>query len=250
MDATQLTELDLLTQMLATHRLQPNRKRPFITLSFGMSLDGKIATRTGDSKYISSPPTRQFVHALRHRHAGILVGIRTVQIDHPSLTTRLASGEGKDAHRIILDSTLAIDLGEPILSIASKAKTLVVCKAHCDSHKINQLRQRGVIVLKDPTLTPHIDLPWLMLTLLERGIDAVLVEGGGTIHESFIVQNLFDRIYAQVSPLLIGGKDAKTPVEGIGFATLKEASRVAFCNHFKLDRDIILVAERNVEEPR
>ncbi|MGA0876221.1 MAG: RibD family protein, partial [Bacilli bacterium] len=123
-----------------------------------------------------------------------------------------------------------------------------VTKANQDRNKINHLLSLGVVVLEDPTAGPHIDLPWLMQTLLTRGIATLMVEGGGTIHESFIRHQFFDRIYAQVSPILIGGADAKTPVEGLGFATLKEASRVAFSNHFKTDRDIILVAERNPEE--
>ena len=165
MDAIQKAALETLAKAMdvARQRFQP--PRPFITLSFGMSLDGKIATRTGDSKYISSPATREFVHELRHLHQGILVGIRTVQLDHPLLTTRLASGKGKDAHRIILDSKFAIDVNEPILSLKSEAKTWIVTKANQDRNKINHLLSLGVVVLEDSTAGPHIDLPWLMQTL-------------------------------------------------------------------------------------
>ena len=248
MDAIQKAALETLAKAMEVHRQRFHQTRPFITLSFGMSLDGKIATRTGDSKYISSSATREFVHELRHLHQGILVGIRTVQLDHPSLTTRLASGHGRDAQRIILDSQLAIDLNEPILSLTSEAKTWIVTKTNSDRKKINFLISRGLEVLEDSTISPHIDLPWLMQALITKGITSLMVEGGGKIHESFIRHQFFDRIYAQVSPILIGGADAKTPVEGLGFATLKEASRVAFSNHFKTDRDIILVAERNPEE--
>ena len=248
MDAIQKAALETLAKAMEVHRQRFHQTRPFITLSFGMSLDGKIATRTGDSKYISSSATREFVHELRHLHQGILVGIRTVQFDHPLLTTRLASGKGKDAHRIILDSKFAIDVNEPILSLKSEAKTWIVTKTKQDRKKINHLFSLGVEVLEDPTAGSYIDLPWLMQTLLTKGIATLMVEGGGTIHESFIRHQFFDRIYAQVSPILIGGVDAKTPVEGLGFASIKEASRVAFSNHFKTDRDIILVAERNPEE--
>jgi diaminohydroxyphosphoribosylaminopyrimidine deaminase / 5-amino-6-(5-phosphoribosylamino)uracil reductase len=243
MDATYLLTLNQLAFALETNRKLPKRLRPWITLSYGMSLDGKIATYTGDSKYISSPETRKFVHELRHRHDAILVGIQTVIMDHPSLTTRLQIQQGKDAHRVILDSQLRFDLSEPMLHNPSNANTYIVTKANANPDKQKKLLELGVKCLLDPLPSAHIDLPWLMETLLKLGIESVLVEGGGTIHESFIRLGFFDRIYAQVSPLLIGGKDAKTPVEGQGFATLKEATRVAFHNHFLLGGDIIMIAD-------
>jgi diaminohydroxyphosphoribosylaminopyrimidine deaminase/5-amino-6-(5-phosphoribosylamino)uracil reductase len=101
----------------------------------------------------------------------------------------------------------------------------------------------GVIVLLDPYQSKRIHLPWLMTQLLKLNIRSVMVEGGGTIHESFIRQQYVDRIYAQISPMLIGGKKAKTPVEGLGFALLKDTTRVAFSNLFKLGQDIIIVSK-------
>jgi len=244
MDAIAFSELTQLQQVMDSFSLDKNRQRPFITLSFGMSLDGKIATYTGDSKYISGPVTREFVHELRHRHDGILVGIRTIEADHPLLTTRLNEGQGKNPHRIILDSQLRIELNEPILQTKPDSKTIIATKANHGSRKMEALKKLGVTILLDPTTSENIDLPWLMLSLNKLKIQTLLVEGGGTIHESFIKLDMFDRIYAQISPILIGGKDAKTPVEGLGFATLKEASHVAFHNHFILGSDIIVVAKK------
>jgi diaminohydroxyphosphoribosylaminopyrimidine deaminase/5-amino-6-(5-phosphoribosylamino)uracil reductase len=106
----------------------------------------------------------------------------------------------------------------------------------------------GAVVLLDPSKTKRIHLPWLMKQLIARQIRSVMVEGGGTIHESFIRHRFVDRIYSQVSPLLIGGKKAKTPVEGLGFALLKDSTRVAFCNHFKLAQDIIIVSTTEEQE--
>ncbi len=245
MDAIAKAELALLETLLPKPGETIRMGQPWVTLSFGMSLDGKIATRTGESKYISGELTRQFVHELRHRHDAILVGIQTVMVDRPLLTTRFKDRRGKDAHRIILDSSLSVTLDQPLFHTPSEAKTLIVAKANqADPKKLNQLEKMGVIVLLDPTKKKRIHLPWLMNQLPKYQIDSILVEGGGTIHESFIRANWFHRLYAQVSPLLIGGKKAKTPVEGLGFAKLMDASRVAFSNHFNSGTDIIIVAKK------
>jgi diaminohydroxyphosphoribosylaminopyrimidine deaminase/5-amino-6-(5-phosphoribosylamino)uracil reductase len=244
MEAIALQELTLFEETLTSFNKAKSLTRPWITLSFGMSLDGKIATRKGDSKYITGQEARAFVHHLRHRHDGILVGIQTIINDHPLLTTRLDSIRGKDAHRIVLDSQLRISLDEPMLHQLSEAKTVVVAKANlADKTKVDQLLSMGVIVLLDPFQSKRIQLPWLMKQLLKLNILSVMVEGGGTVHESFIRQQYVDRIYSQISPMLIGGKKAKTPVEGLGFALLQDATRVAFSNLFKLGQDIIIVSQ-------
>ena len=244
MEAIALQELTLFEETLTSFQKAKSLTRPWITLSSGMSLDGKIATRKGDSKYITGQEARGFVHHLRHRHDGILVGIQTIINDHPLLTTRLDSIRGKDAHRIVLDSQLRISLDEPMLHQLSEAKTVVVAKANlADKTKVDQLLSMGVIVLLDPFQSKRIQLPWLMKQLLKLNILSVMVEGGGTVHESFIRQQYVDRIYAQISPMLIGGKKAKTPVEGLGFALLQDATRVAFSNLFKLGQDIIIVSQ-------
>jgi riboflavin-specific deaminase-like protein len=255
--AMTLTPSPTLTQVMTIHdqsileatwlkryyqQLQRGR-RPWITLSYGMAMDGKIATYTGDSKYRTGPEARQVVHQLRHQHHGILVGIQTVQIDHPLLTTRLEGSVGDDANRIVLDSTLSIASDEKILSLQSSAKTYIVCKQGVDQTKVKQLENLGVIVLIDPTKdTPRINLTWLMQTLKQSGIDSLLVEGGGTVHFSFIEQGFVDMIVAQVSPLIIGGHHAKTPVEGAGFATLQQAQSFAFARYWQVGSDIILIA--------
>ena len=245
MDANALQELTLLEHLLASFLQSASWTRPWITLSFGMSLDGKIATRKGDSKYITGQEARGFVHHLRHRHDAILVGIQTVMNDHPLLTTRLTTIQGKDAHRIILDSQLRISLDEPMLHQLSEAKTILVAKANvADQSKVDQLSSMGVMVLLDPYQSKRIHLPWLMKQLLKLNIRSVMVEGGGTVHESFIRQQYVDRIYTQISPMLIGGKKAKTPVEGLGFPLLKDATRVAFSNLFKIGQDIIIVSTK------
>lgn len=223
-------------------------QRPYITLSFGMSLDGKIATYTGDSKYISGSETRAFVHELRHRYDGILIGIQTVFIDHPSLTTRRMEGDNHDAHRIILDSHLSIDEAEPLLTQISNAKTILVIKKGCNDEKQARLQKQGVVFIEDSTPSSRIDLFTLLPLLKAFGIHRLFVEGGGTVHFSFIQHGLFDDLYAQISPLILGGKDAKTPVEGQGFAFLKDATHVAFQEYFNIGRDIVVYAKNLAKE--
>jgi riboflavin-specific deaminase-like protein len=221
---------------------------PYVTLSYGMSMDGKIATYTGDSKYISGPETRAMVHDLRHRYDAILVGIQTIRVDHPSLTTRRDGLDNRDAHRIILDSSLSIDEHELILSLHSNAQTHIVCKAHVDLEKVKRLEAKGVVIHVDASQDTTISLEFVLKTLQKFHIYSILVEGGGTVHFSFIKDGLFNDIYAQISPLILGGKDAKTPVEGQGFPTLKEAKYVAFVRYFQYGRDIVIYARNLARE--
>ena len=221
---------------------------PYISLSYGMSMDGKIATYTGDSKYISGPETREMVHDLRHRYDAILVGIQTINIDHPSLTTRREGLNNRDAHRIILDSSLSIHEDEPILSLQSNAQTYLMCKASVDMEKVKRLEAKGVRIYLDASNETTLSLPFVLNTLQTLGIHSILVEGGGTVHFSFIKEGLLNDIYAQISPLILGGKDAKTPVEGQGFSTLKEAKDVAFIRYFQYGRDIVIYARNLARE--
>ena len=215
---------------------------PYIRLSFGMSLDGKIATYTGDSKYISGPESRQFVHRLRHNSDAILVGINTILTDHPSLTTRLSNQVGKDAHRIILDSSCRIDLFEPILMQTSNASTIVVTKKNSDPQKINSLRQQGILVLEIECASAMLPLTEVLQSLYLMGIRSILVEGGSTVHFSFIRDQLFQELYATLSPLIIGGDTAKGAVGGQGFQSLKDAIKLHIKSIKHIGKDYIIHA--------
>lgn len=229
----------LLHQLTQSITQFTNPTRPYIIQSLGMSLDGKIATYTGDSKYISGSQSRQFVHQLRNLCDGILVGIQTIQIDHPQLTTRLTSGSGRDAHRIILDSHLKIDIHESLLTQTSSAKTIILTTLH-DHPKIAQLQSVGVSVLTcTSTAQGRIDLNDAMQQLRHWGIRSLLVEGGSTVHFSFLEAHLVDYACYTVSPLIIGGDTAKTAVGGQGFATLKDAIRFDHLDVFPVGNDYI-----------
>jgi diaminohydroxyphosphoribosylaminopyrimidine deaminase / 5-amino-6-(5-phosphoribosylamino)uracil reductase len=215
---------------------------PYVSLSFGMSLDGKIATRTGDSKYISGPQSRQFVHRLRNRHRAILVGINTIEIDHPSLTTRLTNKTGRNPHRIVLDSTLKIALDEPILARRDESLTILITRKDSSEVKKQQLRERGAVIIEITDPSAPLNLQEALLKVRELGIDSILVEGGSTVHFSFLKHRLFQRLYATISPLIIGGDAAKSAVGGEGFATLKEAQHLDFVKIHQAGRDFIFEA--------
>lgn len=221
--------------------------RPYVTLSFGMSLDGKIATKTGDSKYISGKESRVFVHELRNRHDGILVGINTVRIDHPLLTTRL-NRPSKNPIRIVLDSELSISLDEPILNSDITSKTIIVTKKNVDMTKVKQIEDLGHQVINLSTNHKPLPLAEVLKRLKSIGINSLLVEGGSTIHFSFIESGAFDKIYATISPIVIGGKESKGAVEGSGFETLKDSKKLVFNRVFKRGIDYIIEALPRKEE--
>lgn len=221
---------------------------PFITLSFGMSLDGKIATVTGDSKYISGNESRTFIHQLRNKHQAILVGINTVKIDHPSLTTRLENGLSRNPDKIILDSNLQIDEKEPLLHQNNQAKTIIVTRLNSSQEKKTRLKKLNVTIVEIERLDSPMNLTEILKKLKGLGIDSILVEGGGTIHFSFIKAHYFNRLYATISPIIIGGENAKTAVAGEGFLTLKEAVKLKIDQVIPLGNDYIFETTQ-IKEP-
>jgi diaminohydroxyphosphoribosylaminopyrimidine deaminase/5-amino-6-(5-phosphoribosylamino)uracil reductase len=123
-----------------------------------------------------------------------------------------------------------------------------MCKAHVDVEKVKRLEAKGIQIHLDESTNSNISLRFVLDTLQKLHYHSVLVEGGGTVHFSFIKDGLFNDIYAQISPLILGGKDAKTPVEGQGFSTLKEAKDVAFLRYFQYGRDIVIYARNLARE--
>lgn len=214
---------------------------PFIAQSFGMSLDGKIATRTGDSKYITGKEVLTLIHQLRHRYQAILVGINTVLLDHPQLTTRLKNGQGHSPIRIILDTHLRIAFDEPLVNNA-ESSTWIVTSSHADPSKVHAFKNKGATIIQVPLAGDHLDLRMALITLKRLGIHSVLVEGGATIHGALIDARLTHRVYASISPIIIGGEDAKTPIAGQGFATLLDSLRLRFIHIKTYGDDVFITA--------
>ena len=212
--------------------------RPFVTVKFAQTLDGRIATSTGDSRWISSPASRRFVHKLRSEHEAILVGIGTVLADNPQLTVRLI--EGRDPRRVIVDSRLRIPLDSVVLSDASATPTIVAAAAAASRTRAARIRNLGaeIIQIPDNQNGSGIDLTRLLEELGARGIKSVLVEGGNRIITSLLAARTVDRVVAIVAPKIIGaGTDT---VGDLGIRRLSEAITFSSFTTRKLGDDVIL----------
>ena len=211
-------------------------KRPFIISKYAMTLDGKIATHTGDSKWITSEEARLDVHQLRHEVDGILVGIQTVLKDNPSLTTRLPHKKGKNPTRIVLDSELQTPLHYQICN--EEARTIIITKDTVSKAKAQGYIDKGIQVLYVPTTNGKLDLTKALHQLLAIGITDILVEGGGSVHASFFKERLVDKVITYIGPKILGGKDSITPVAGMNPDWMKEATNLKFDEVEKIGPDL------------
>lgn len=193
---------------------------PFVAMKYAMTLDGKIAAFTGDSKWVTGEAAREHVHELRNKYSAIMAGVDTVLADDPMLNCR--TPKGTDPVRIICDTRLRIPEQSQIVASASEIPTIVAYAGDRKEEKREKLLSTGVELIRCGD-GDQVDLNLLFHRLGERQIDSVLVEGGGTLHGSLLLTGLVNRVYAYVAPKLVGGKEAKSPVEGIGFATMREA---------------------------
>ena len=211
---------------------------PFVALKTAMTLDGKIATRTGDSQWITGEPARLRVHELRDMYDAILVGIGTVLHDDPSLTTRLPDRQGKNPLRVVLDSMARTPLSARLLTDGA-APTLIAVTTRAPQERVEALRQAGAEVLACGE-GAQVDVGALLHALGAREISSVLVEGGGSVNEALLAARLVDKVYAFVAPKLIGGRDALTPVEGEGAGTLAEAVVLTGLTAEMVGEDVLL----------
>lgn len=216
-------------------------KTPYIAMKYAMTMDGKIATFTGDSKWVTGEEAREHVHQLRKRYSSIMVGIGTVLVDDPMLNCRVE--EGVDPVRVICDSHLRIPLASQIVATAGDIRT-IVAYASGDEETKERLSEAGVELLRvDAGGT--VDFTTLVRELGKMGIDSILVEGGGTFHGTVLKSGLVNRIYCYIAPKLIGGKDARSPVEGSGFPRMKEALEIRDTELLKLGGDICITGSVN-----
>ncbi len=197
--------------------------QPLITLKGALSMDGKLATRTGDSKWITGERARRYVHRLRAEHGCVLVGVGTVLSDDPQLTARLR-GVRNQPLRVVLDSRLRTPLSAKVLDTRD-APTLIFCVEPVPPHA-EVYRQRGVEVIGVPSVQGRVSLEAVIAHLAQRGVIGILVEGGSEVHTAFLEARLAHRVAFFYAPLLIGGACAPTPFEGEGVATVAQAIRV------------------------
>ena len=218
-------------------------KTPYVVLKFAMTLDGKIATRTGASKWITGEAARNHVHQLRGRYAGILAGIGTVLADDPMLNCRIDGAH--QPLRIILDSHLRIPMGSRLVRSAKEYPLLIVCNESTrdreeGTNRIQKLEEAGVKVWTLPEKNGHPDLNVLMQRLGEEKIDSVLIEGGGTVNEAALKAHIVHHVYAYIAPKIFGGEDAKTPVEGSGIRLPQECANLRLAKITVLLNDMLL----------
>lgn len=211
------------------------RKIPYITVKYAMTADGKIATKTSDSKWITGEKARMEVQHMRHEHMGIMAGIGTVLADNPMLNVRV---EGlKSPVRIICDSQLRIPLDSQIVKTAKEIKTIVACAIE-NKEKIRLLEQQDIQVEIVPSIDGKVDLKELMRRIGNQGIDSILVEGGGILNDSLFQEGLVNRLEVFVAPKVFGGDNAKSPVEGLGIAKVSEAAAFELNDVRCIDQDV------------
>jgi len=216
------------------------KNKPFVILKTAMTLDGKIASSTGDSKWVTSQESRTHVHVLRDRVSAIMVGINTVIKDNPMLTARLEQKDGKDPIRVIVDSKGIIPMDSKVLSKDSKAGVILATTSRIQEDKEKQLIDNGVRVIKAEGKDGRVDLQKLMQELYKLEIDSVLLEGGGTLNAAALESGIVDKVMFFIAPKILGGKDAITPVEGKGIQSMSEALKVKNVSFSKFGEDILL----------
>lgn len=210
---------------------------PYVALKYAMTMDGKIATATGESKWITGEKAREHVHQLRHQYAGIMVGIGTVLADDPMLNVRLK--HGNNPVRIICDSKLRIPEDSKIVQTAKEIPTIIAALSD-EGEKAERLKKAGCQILHIPGKQGDISIEELLQWLHREKIDSVLVEGGGTLNETVIKSGLVNKVYAYIAPKVFGGKTAKTPVEGEGIQHISDALSFDSMEVQMIGNDILL----------
>ncbi|MGN0483446.1 MAG: bifunctional diaminohydroxyphosphoribosylaminopyrimidine deaminase/5-amino-6-(5-phosphoribosylamino)uracil reductase RibD [Lachnospiraceae bacterium] len=217
-------------------------KTPFVVMKYAMTLDGKIACETGDSKWVTGEASRNRVQQMRKQYSGIMAGIKTVLADDPMLNCRIENGV--DPTRIICDSALRIPLECKLVQTAKEIPTIVVTTKKAVQHseferKKQALQQAGVEILQQDR-EEEVDLQMLMHELGERGIDSILLEGGGTLNASALKSGIVHRVNCFVAPKLVGGKDARSPIEGNGILKMKDAALLRDVTIEQIESDFLI----------
>jgi len=211
------------------------RFRPHVIFSAAVTLDGKLATRTGDSK-LSSKGDKNRVHKLRSKVDAILIGKNTAKLDDPVLSAH--NTKKKNPIRIILDSNATIKNSSRILRTSSKIPTIIVVGERASKNNLQRLEKLPIQIIvcgKD-----RINVKKLLVTLRKQGIKKILVEGGGETNWSFVKENLTDEIIITITPYLVGGVTATTLVDGDGFSTIAKSVKLKLKSIKKIKNEIIL----------
>ena len=213
---------------------------PFVTLKAASTLDGRIATRRGDSKWITGDAARQCVHRMRNGLDAILVGIRTVERDDPSLTTRLGKKRGKDPVRIVVDEELRISTSARVINPGSNALLIVATTKKATSKKIAELEGLGVKVIVFDGKGGLVPFRPLMAKLGKMEINSLMIEGGSEVHASALSEGIVDKVAIFYAPKIIGGRDSIGMVGGKGPEFLSDAIEIEGVATKRIGEDILL----------
>lgn len=213
---------------------------PFVILKNAVTLDGRTATRDGDSKWITNPLSRRFVHMLRHEVDAIMVGIGTVRADNPSLTTRVEGFNGKDPIRIILDTHLSIPEDANLLQLESNSDTVMICGKNIPQDKKKRLVEKGAQVIETKLNNGLIDLKALMPRLGEMGITSLLIEGGSAVSTSALHAGIVDKVYFFYAPKILGGDDGVPMFRGEGPALMRQSLQIQDVSVRRFEDDVMI----------
>jgi len=215
---------------------------PFVIIKCAMTLDGKIATASGDSKWISGKESRQLVHYLRNYADAVMVGLGTVMKDDPELTVRDVGKRKvvrRDPRKIILDSTARTPLSSKVIKI-NPDRTIIVVTKKAPKSRIDALRKKGVSILKVRTKDDKIDLKDLISELGKRDFTSIMIEGGSSVNASALSAKIVDKVYIFISPQIFGGSKAKTLAGGEGIRKISQSIKLDKYEVKKIGNDILV----------
>jgi diaminohydroxyphosphoribosylaminopyrimidine deaminase/5-amino-6-(5-phosphoribosylamino)uracil reductase len=215
-------------------------KSPYVIVKWAMTLDGKLATKTGDSKWISSEESLYFVHQLRQRVAAILVGENTVKLDDPKLTTRLEGVTISNPLRVIISKYGDIPINSNVLQVDDSTKTLIITSEFIPKDKEDELLRKGVQIAKLREINHHIEFKDIMTLLGSMEIDSLFIEGGSSILASAFDSGCIHKVYTTIAPKIVGGSNAITPVGGNGIELMRNAIVLKRISHEIVGPDVIV----------
>ena len=215
------------------------KKLPFVILKSAMSLDGKIATRTGESRWISSEASRKYVHELRASVDAVMTSIKTVVTDDPTLNVRMA--KGRDPLKVIIDPKCETPLKSKVIT-HSPQRTIIVASKTAAASKVTKLTQAGAEVIFIPSSSGIIDLMALMKVLAKKNIMSVMIEAGGGLAASALDARIVDKLIYFIAPKVIGGSSSPTPVGGEGVRRISRALHLKNMKFSELGPDIVIQA--------
>jgi len=210
---------------------------PFVVAKVAQTLDGKTATRTGQSKWITAESTREFSRALRNDFDAIVVGADTVIQDNPGLNP---NGRDKQLRKVVLDSTLRVSARAKLFAVARKEDCIVATTAKAAASRVKNFEKRGITVLVCPAKNGRVNLKWLFKELAQKGMINILVEGGAAVIGSALKEKLVDKMHIYVAPKILGDQDAQSCVKGLAISRVERAIRLSNVRTTPIGEDVFL----------